>query len=183
VKDAGRNMEDEKSKPQTGSDSKSSTPQAGSQTDTSRTHGVFDMGKWIHSQYEREFCAYEHSACADIVHVAEYLVEASLVLAGEEKKLGGMEHKRWMLAGEYERVLADLKAHTCELGCAKNESGKCLVRVAERYPEKHREYMDQYVEFMIANLPVGSGEAESGSGTSSNGAWRSPARGTRRTPA
>jgi hypothetical protein len=132
-------------------------------TDKSRIHGVFDMGKWIHTQYERVFEAYEHTACADIMHVADYLVDAGLVLAGEDKKLPwGMEHKRRMLAGEYEHVLADLKAHTCESCCAKNESGKCLVRVAEGYLENHREYMDQYVEFMIANLPVGSGEAESG---------------------
>ena len=74
----------------------------------------------------------------------------------------GMEHKRRMLAGEFEHVLADLKTHTCGPGCATNDSGKCLVRVAEGYLENHREYMDQYVEFMIANLPVGSGEAESG---------------------
>jgi hypothetical protein len=40
-------------------------------TDATRIHGVFDMGKWIHSQFEHEFCAYERSACADIVHVAE----------------------------------------------------------------------------------------------------------------
>jgi hypothetical protein len=132
-------------------------------TDKSRIHGVFDMGKWIHTQYEHEFCAYEHSACADIVHVTDYLVDAGLVLTDEEKKLAwGMEHKRRMLAGEFEHVLSDLKAHTCEPGCAKKDSGKCLVRVAEGYLENHREYMNQYVEFMIANLPVGSGEAESG---------------------
>lgn len=129
----------------------------------SRIHGVFDMGKWIHTQFEEQFGAYEHSACADIVHVAEYLVEAGGVLVGEEKALPwGMEHKRRMLAGEYEHVLGDLKGHQCTPACAKNENGKCLVRVAEGYLKNHREYMNQYVEFMIANLPVGSGEAESG---------------------
>ena len=129
----------------------------------SRIHGVFDMGKWIHTQFEEQFGAYEHSACADIMHVAEYLVAAGGVLVGQDGALPwGMEHKRRMLAGEFEHVLADLKGHTCTPGCAKNDSGKCLVRVAEGYLSNHREYMDQYVEFMIANLPVGSGEAESG---------------------
>lgn len=132
-------------------------------TERSRIHGVFDMGKWVHTQYEAAFCAYEHTACADIMHVAEYLVEAARVLVGEEQALGwGMEHKRRMLAGELEHVLADLKGHVCGPGCAKDEHGKCLVRVAERYLSNNRAYMDQYVEFMIANLPVGSGEAESG---------------------
>ncbi len=131
--------------------------------DKSRIHGVFDMGKWIHTQYEDKFGVYEHTACADIMHVAEYLVDAGRVLVGEEKsEAWGMEHKRRMLAGEFEHVLADLKGHICEPGCLKNDSGKCLVRVAERYLSNNREYMDQYVEFMIANLPVGSGEAESG---------------------
>jgi hypothetical protein len=67
-----------------------------------------------------------------------------------------------MLAGEYEQVLAALKRHLCGSSCLKSDSGKCLVRVAEGYLENHRAYMNQYVEFMIANLPVGSGEAESG---------------------
>lgn len=129
----------------------------------SRIHGVFDMGKWIHSQFEQQFCAYEHTACADIVHVTEYLVEAGLVLAGEAQKLAfGMEHKRRLLAGEFETVLGKLHDHVCSESCAKNENGKCVVRVAEGYLTNHREYMNQYVEFMIANLPVGSGEAESG---------------------
>jgi hypothetical protein len=132
-------------------------------TEHSRIHGVFDMGKWIHTQFEEQFGAYEHSACADIVHVAEYLVEAGGVLVGQERALPwGMEHKRRMLAGEYDHVFGDLKGHQCTPACAKNESGKCLVRVAETYLENNRAYMTDYVEFMIANLPVGSGEAESG---------------------
>lgn len=132
-------------------------------TETSRIHGVFDMGKWIHTQFEAQFCAYEHTACADIMHVAEYLAEAAPALVGEEKALAwAMEHKRRMLAGEFEHVLADLQSHVCGPECAKSESGKCLVRVAAGYLSNNRKYMDQYVEFMIANLPVGSGEAESG---------------------
>jgi hypothetical protein len=31
--------------------------------DHSRIHGVFDMGKWIHSQFEEQFAAYESSVC------------------------------------------------------------------------------------------------------------------------
>jgi len=131
--------------------------------DKSRIHGVFDMGKWIHTQFEDQFGAYEHSACADIMHVAEYLIDAGRVVAGEEKATPwGMEHKRRMLAGELEQVLAQLVGHECGPGCAKNESGKCLVRVAQGYLTNNRAYMSQYVEIMIANLPVGSGEAESG---------------------
>jgi hypothetical protein len=132
-------------------------------TERSGIHGVFDMGKWIHTQFEEQFLAYMHSACADIVHVTEYLIAAGGVLAGtEQAKQWGMEHKRRMLASEYEHVLADLNGHICTSACTKSDSGKCLVRVAEGYLSNHREYMNKYAEFIIANLPVGSGEAESG---------------------
>jgi hypothetical protein len=131
--------------------------------DASHIHGVFDMGKWIHTQFEQQFFACEHSACADIVHVTEYLTDAGHVLVGEEEAVPwGMEHKRRMLAGEYESVLAKLTSHPCDSSCAKNESGKCLVRVAQTYLTNNKAYMNEYVEFMIRNLPVGSGEAESG---------------------
>jgi hypothetical protein len=131
--------------------------------DTSRIHGVFDMGNWVHTQFESEFFAYEHTACADIMHVAEYLVDAGRVLVGEQEALAwGMEHKRRMLAGEYARVLATLQAHECDDHCAKDENGKCLARVAERYLTNNRAYMLDYEDFMVRNLPVGSGEAESG---------------------
>ena len=102
-------------------------------------------------------------------------MDAGLVLAGEDKKLPwGMEPKRRMLAGEYEHVLADLKAHACGPECAKNESGKCLARVAEGYLENHREYMHQYAELMIANLPVGLWRRPSTALPAS--AWHSPSR-------
>ena len=131
--------------------------------DKSQIHGVFDMGKWIHTQFEEQFGAYEHSACADIMHVAEYLIDAGRVVAGEEKATPwGMEHKRRMLAGEFDYVLAQLGGHECGPGCAKDERGKCLVRVAQGYLTNNQSYMREYVEFMIRNLPVGSGEAESG---------------------
>jgi hypothetical protein len=73
-----------------------------------------------------------------------------------------MEHKRRMLAGEIEGVLDRLGRHACEPQCQKDEHGKCLVRVAERYITNNRAYMEEYEDFMVRNLPVGSGEAESG---------------------
>ena len=131
--------------------------------ETSRIHGVFDMGKWIHSQFEEQFFAYDHSACADIMHVAEYLIDAGRVVVGEPKAVPwGMEHKRRMLGGEIDEVLARLGQHVCAAPCQKDERGACLVRVAERYLTNNRSYMENYEDFMVRNLPVGSGEAESG---------------------
>jgi len=131
--------------------------------DKSKIHGVFDMGKWIHTQFEEQFCAYERSACADIMHVAEYLTDAGRTIVGQEKAKGwGMERKRRMLAGEYESILAELNQHECTPSCLKNENGKCLVRVAQTYIDNNGAYMKDYEDFMVRGLPVGSGEAESG---------------------
>lgn len=131
--------------------------------DKSRIHGVFDMGKWIHSQFEEQFFAYDRSACADIMHVTEYLTDAGRVVVGQEKaEAWGMERKRRMLAGEYEKVFAELEDHECTAGCQKNEKGKCLVLVARTYLDNNGDYMKDYQDFMVRDLPVGSGEAESG---------------------
>jgi hypothetical protein len=131
--------------------------------DKSSIHGVFDMGKWIHSQFERQFFAYERSACADIVHVAQYLIDAGRVIASQEEAAAwGMQRKRRMLAGEYDAILAELSEHRCSSRCAKNEHGKCLVRVAQTYLKNNGRYMKDYEDFMVRGLPVGSGEAESG---------------------
>ncbi len=129
----------------------------------SKIHGVFDMGKWIHSQFEEQFFEYEPTACADIMHVVEYLTDAGRVIAGqEEAKAWGMERKRRMLGGEYDEILAELVGHQCDSHCATNENGKCLVRVAQTYLENNGRYMKDYEDFMVRGLPVGSGEAESG---------------------
>jgi len=131
--------------------------------DESKIHGVFDMGKWIHSRFKEQFFAYDHSACADIVHVTEYLTDAGRVVVGQEKAKGwGMQRKRSMLAGEYDSILDELKEHECSSNCLKNDSGKCLVQVAQTYLKNNGDYMQDYEDFMIRGLPVGSGEAESG---------------------
>lgn len=132
-------------------------------SDKTRIHGVFDMGTWIHTQFEEQFASYEHTACADIMHVTQYLIDAGRVLVGEGAATAwGMAQKHAMLAGQYAAVLDRLSGHACAGGCQTNEHGTCLMRCAERYLTNNRVYMDRYDDFMVANLPVGSGEAESG---------------------
>ena len=58
-------------------------------------------------------------------------------------------------------MLADLEEHDCDGSCAKDEHEKCLVLVAVRYLTNHRKYMD-YPSILARDLPIGSGEAESG---------------------
>lgn len=131
--------------------------------DHSHIHGVFDMGSWIHTQFEAQFDTYEHSACADIMHVADYLVDAGRVIAGGDGAGGwGMMQKRRLLDGQYDGVLADLQAHKCTADCTSDEHPKCRVVMARRYLENHEGYMNAYDQIRGRDLPVGSGEAESG---------------------
>jgi len=131
--------------------------------DNTKIHGVFDMGKWIHSQFEDQFDAYDRSACADIMHVAEYLVDAGRVLVGPDKAFGwAMGQKDKMLQGEFDDVLKELHRHECDDQCEKSPSGKCLVRVAETYLDNNQHYMRDYQQLIARDLPIGSGEAESG---------------------
>ena len=135
--------------------------EAGLRDDT-QIHGVFDMGKWIHTQFEEQFSAYSRSALADIIHVTEYLSNAGKVIDGKEKAAAwGQARKQRLLSGDLDGVLADLEAHECDGSCATDEHEKCLVLVAHRYLTNHRKYMD-YPSILARDLPIGSGEAESG---------------------
>jgi hypothetical protein len=130
--------------------------------DQTKVHGVFDMGSWIHTQFEEQFHAYSTSACADICHVTEYLADAARELHGSEQaKSFAMQNKDHLLDGELSKVQDELHAHECDDDCLTDERDDCLVRVAERYLRNHARYLD-YPPILEQNLPVGSGEAESG---------------------
>jgi hypothetical protein len=131
--------------------------------DHSHIHGVFDMGRWIHPQFEQQFDSYERSACADIMHVTDYLVDAGRVMAGADGAVSwGMMQKRRLLDGQLDAVRADLDAHACTATCISDEHPQCRVVIARRYLDNHERYVDQYAEIRRRDLPVGSGEAESG---------------------
>jgi len=131
--------------------------------DHSRIHGVFDMGSWIRAQFETQFDTYERSACADIMHVTDYLIDAGRIIAGSDGAVGwGMMQKRRLLDGHFDVVLADLQAHQCTDQCTSDEHPQCRVAIARRYLKNHSSYMDGYADIRSSDLPVGSGEAESG---------------------
>ena len=130
--------------------------------DKTKIHGVFDMGNWIHSQFEEQFGTYDHTACADICHVTGYLTEAGRQIVGQERAAAfGMENKRRMLDGEADEVAKGLARHRCDGNCLTDEHETCVVRATSRYLGNHRKYLD-YPPILERKLPVGSGEAESG---------------------
>jgi hypothetical protein len=134
--------------------------------DNTTIHGVFDMGRWISSQFNEQFHDYSRTLTVDIIHVTEYLFDAGRVIVGsEEAQAWSMVRKRRLLDGDIDGVLADLKGHVCgakgAAPCIENEDKKCLVRVAQQYMENYRAYMN-YPEIKAMGLAVGSGEAECG---------------------
>lgn len=130
--------------------------------DNTHIHGVFDMGRWIHPQFEEQFQGYDHSAVADIIHVSEYLCQAARNIVEPDKaKVWGMARKERLKEGKVAAVLRSLKTHKCTSACQRNEEGKCLTTVALRYLTNHRRYLD-YPAALQSGLSIGSGEAESG---------------------
>lgn len=132
--------------------------------DKTRIHGVFDMGQWIHTQFEEQFHAHDRTACADICHVTDYLVDAGRELSPKNAVAFGMEGKRRLLEGEVEAMLSRLRKHRCDGECVMTEDTEkreCVVKAALRYLANHRSYLE-YPPILERNLPVGSGEAESG---------------------
>jgi hypothetical protein len=130
--------------------------------DNTAIHSVSDMGVWIVGQLEQQFVGYELSALADIIHVTEYLTDAGRVMVGEEgAKAYGRRLKQLLILGKLEDVISELESHECSGHCLTDERGTCLVRAAYRYLDNHRCYLD-YPWALERDLPIGSGEAESG---------------------
>ena len=130
--------------------------------DNTAIHSVSDMGVWIVGQLEQQFVGYALSALADIIHVTEYLTKAGRVMVGPEGAWAyGQRLKRLLKEGELEAVLSELETHHCNGHCLTDEHGTCLVRAAYRYLDNHRSYLD-YPWAIERDLPIGSGEAESG---------------------
>jgi hypothetical protein len=129
--------------------------------DNTSIHGVFDMGPWIHGQFEDQFQEHRHSAVADICHVTEYMAAAGKVILDSERGFSwALQRKEMLLAGKVAPVLASLSRHRGREACPRDKHGTCLVLAARRDLANHREYLN-YPDALARNLPVGSGEAES----------------------
>jgi len=129
-------------------------------TESTHIHGVADGAPWIADQFEVQFGT-RHNLLIDFYHVCEYLSEAKEALAGSGEKRNREqwyeEQKANLLQGETGQVLKQLKAH-CPGGEVK---GSGPVSVCLSYLTKRREHLD-YKTAREKDLPIGSGEVESG---------------------
>jgi hypothetical protein len=118
-------------------------------------HGVFDMGTWIASQFERVFAGYDLDYVVDEMHVFHYVGEASQGLFPRAKQ----EAKR--VAWYHDQTTALHEGRWASVIDALGKGEQPGVLEARRYLQNHHEHMD-YPSVRAAELPSGSGEAEGG---------------------
>ena len=93
--------------------------------DNTHIHAVFDMGRWIHTQFEEQFREHDHSAVADIIHVTEYLHDAARnIVDGDQTMAWAKLRKGWLLEGRLSGVLRSLSAHKCTSASAPHSRNK-----------------------------------------------------------
>ena len=117
-------------------------------------HGVADGAPWIAEQYEVQFGA-NHTFLLDFYHAAEYLAEVARedIEVGRETWLA--RKKIQLKEGQSGQVIEDLK----QLRCVKGDdsaSAKAYQYFSNRRDQLH------YDRALENNLPIGSGEVESG---------------------
>lgn len=129
----------------------------GATTET-EVHSVGDGAGWISDQVDRVFGS-QGSYLIDFYHLCDYLSAAGEVISGKKGKKVWMEkQKEKMKNNQLSEVLNEMEPYL-EKDSVKNEDAP--VRACYRYITNHSEYMN-YKGALTANLPIGSGEIESG---------------------
>ncbi len=122
-----------------------------------RIHCVGDGAAWIGLQAERSFGA-QGSYLVDFYHVSEYLSAAAASIAPTGRVAWRQEQQARLKENDPETVLAELHPHREPAPTPDEQSP---VRACHRYLSNQREHLD-YKSALEQNLPIGSGEVESG---------------------
>lgn len=121
-----------------------------------KMHCLGDGALWIQEQVERVF-GMKGSYLVDFFHLSEYLSGASEKCCAQEAKQWLKGRQEEMKEGRIEDVIKVLKnREKKDLGNADDPVRKCL-RYIENRPGQFK-----YKEALAAELPIGSGEIESG---------------------
>jgi hypothetical protein len=127
---------------------------AGSQT---KIHGVGDGAVWIIEQMEAQFGS-QGKYLVDFYHLCDYLAAAGAVIAGNDQPAWMEEKKDWLKDNRWKDVLEALRP---SLEPANIPDSEAPVRTCFRYISNHSNFLD-YKSALAADLPIGSGEIESG---------------------
>ncbi|MGZ8899538.1 MAG: UPF0236 family transposase-like protein [Limisphaerales bacterium] len=122
----------------------------------SQVHGVGDGAPWLLTTFEENFAA-QGTYTIDFYHVSEYLAAAAPKVArpGQETPWRRRQQGR-LLNNQRAAVLRAL-----EKGLEDQSQSEAPVRAAYEYINQRRAHLD-YAAARKKNLPIGSGEIESG---------------------
>jgi hypothetical protein len=120
-------------------------------------HGVGDGAPWIANQIDHHFGELSRYLL-DFYHVCEYLADASHVCSPDNPKAWMHEQKLLLKSNHASSVLAALKPFREPDSVPDNLA---VVRAAYRYLFNRPNHLD-YQGAITSNLPIGSGEIESG---------------------
>lgn len=129
---------------------------AGAGTRT-QIHCVGDGAAWIALQAKQRFGP-QTSYLVDFYHVSEYLSAAAASIVPTGKAAWRQQQQSRLKENDLEAVLAELRPH---LEPAQTPEAEAPVRACHRYLTNQREHLD-YQNALAQNLPIGSGEVESG---------------------
>jgi hypothetical protein len=135
---------------------------------STKLHCVVDGAPWIVMQVKERFGT-QAKCLMDFYHVSEYLAAASELLGDSKKREWLKEQQRRLKANRTSEVIKELtKLEAFEkaklAGVVERSSGSKEEQPAatcKRYLENRLEYLD-YKAALKAELPIGSGETESG---------------------
>lgn len=137
---------------------------------TTKLHFVGDGAPWIVSQVKR--FGEQANYTIDFHHLSGYLAAAGEILAGEQSKEWLHQQQQLMKENRVDQVLSELARH--QIPDPDQAVTGCL-----RYMNNRLDYFD-YKTALEADLPIGSGEVESGHGwvfqdrLKLSGAWWTP---------
>lgn len=119
-------------------------------------HGIGDGARWIVEKFKDNFGS-RGQYLIDFFHVTEYLAAAGLKIAGPKKSVAWLQtQKARLMQNQVNKILRTLEPHQ-ESECV----AEAPVRDAYRYIHQRREHLF-YQEARKNDLPIGSGEIESG---------------------
>jgi hypothetical protein len=119
-------------------------------------HGIGDGAPWIVEMFQDNFGS-QGKYLIDFYHVSEYLAAAALKIAGAHKAARWLQkQKSRLMTGQVLKILRTLEPHRDVAGATETPVADASRYIRQRLPHLH------YAQARKANLPIGSGEVESG---------------------
>jgi len=122
-----------------------------------KMHCIGDGAPWIAEQVESEFGS-NANFLIDFYHLTQYLASAAQCIKPDDP-IGWLEaQKQLLIEGNADKIFQALQEHI-ESKIPDHE--ECLAQKCFNYMDKRRNYLN-YKDAIAADLPIGSGEIESG---------------------